>query len=94
MHTCGRFFSAHKNKDSASPVQNTQSLDNKEINYNCISHLDTHLDISLQKYSENEAVQHNKNLPPNDPELQQVIAAWPGLPEHIKTAIKALFAFR
>ena len=31
-----------------------------------------------------------KSIPENDTDLQQVISAWPNLPEHIKEAIKAL----
>jgi hypothetical protein len=49
---------------------------NKGLTENKNPVLATGLDKTLQKY----------------PELAQLVEAWPNLPEHIKTAIKALLA--
>ena len=53
---------------------NQQPVDNKTLTKNQNPVLSTGLDKILQKY----------------PELEQIITAWPNLPEHIKVAIKAL----
>jgi hypothetical protein len=55
-------------------VSNQQPLINKTLTENQNSVLATGLDILLQKY----------------PELEQIITAWPGLPENTKKAIKKL----
>jgi len=53
---------------------NQQGIENKALTGNGCPVLSTNLGILLQKW----------------PELKQIIAAWPELPEHIKTAVKAL----
>ena len=53
---------------------NCQPVENKELAENQNPVLSTGLDILLQKW----------------PELKQIIAVWPELPEHIKAAMKAL----
>jgi hypothetical protein len=53
---------------------NCQPVENKELAENQNPVLSTGLDILLQKW----------------PELKQIIAVWPDLPEHIKAAIKAM----
>ena len=57
-------------------TENQQALDNKTLTENENPVLSTGLDKILQKY----------------PELAQLVEVWPNLPEHIKTAIKALLA--
>ena len=47
---------------------------NKGLTQNSNPVFDTSLAILLQKY----------------PDLQEIISAWPNLPEHIKAAVKAL----
>jgi len=54
--------------------ENCKPTVNKELTENTYPVLDTSLDILLQKW----------------PELKQIISAWPVLPEHIKTVIKAI----
>jgi hypothetical protein len=54
--------------------ENQQADDNKRLTENQNPVLSTSLDKIQQKY----------------PELQEMISAWPKLPEHIKAAIKAL----
>ena len=54
--------------------ENRKPIENKALTKSCIPVLSTGLDISLQKH----------------PDLAQIITAWPVLPKHIKTAIKAL----
>jgi hypothetical protein len=54
--------------------ENQQAVDNKELTKTANPVFDTSLAILLQRY----------------PELQEIISAWPNLPEHIKAAIKAL----
>jgi F0F1-type ATP synthase beta subunit len=53
---------------------NQQSLENKELTENTNPVFATSLAKTLQKY----------------PELEQIITAWPELPEAVKTTIKAL----
>ena len=53
---------------------NCQPVENKELAENQNPVLSTGLDILLQKW----------------PELKQIIAVWPKLPEHIRAAIKTL----
>jgi hypothetical protein len=54
--------------------QKPQALDNKALNVNCKS----------------EEVHNPVHNPEISPELQQIITAWPELPEHIKQTIKTL----
>jgi hypothetical protein len=56
------------------PSRNRQASDNKELTQKQNPVLDTCLDILLQKH----------------PDLQQIITAWPKLPEHIKQSVNAL----
>jgi F0F1-type ATP synthase beta subunit len=53
---------------------NSKVVDNKTLTKNTNSVLSTSLDNLLQRY----------------PDLADLVRAWPELPEHIKTAIKAL----
>ncbi len=54
--------------------ENQQTTDHKTLTENQNPVLSTGLDILLQKW----------------PELKQIIAVWPKLPEHIKAAVRAL----
>ena len=54
------------------------SIDNKELNENGLTYSARYSAISLQEIIKNH------------PELDRIITAWPDLPEHIKTTIKAL----
>ena len=51
-----------------------------------------HNDLSNHNLQENQKAALAKNCPQDKtcPDLQQIISAWPNLPEHIKQAIKAL----
>ena len=62
---------------------NCQPVENKELTENLIPVLSTSLDKSLQK----QAKIDTQNLPDD---LAEIVAVWPKLPEHIKTAIRAL----
>ena len=44
----------------------------------------------LSKNTNSERVQNRVHKSEVCPELQQIITAWPGLPGHVKAAIKAL----
>jgi len=54
--------------------ENQQAVNSKTLTENNNPVLSTGLDKTLQKY----------------PELQQIISAWPKLPEHIKATVKDL----
>lgn len=65
---------AHTPKGVEPLEANQQSVDNKELTENANPVFATGLAKIVQKY----------------PELEQIITAWPQLPEHTKTAIKSL----
>jgi hypothetical protein len=50
---------------------------------------ENHNSIPANKLQENQKAALAKNCQ-NDPDLKQIITAWPELPEHIKTTIKTL----
>ncbi len=56
------------------PNKKAQTTENKRLIENDNPVLSTSLDKTLQKHSD----------------LEQIISAWPNLPEHIKVAIQAL----
>jgi len=53
---------------------------------------ENHNELSNNNLQENQKELLPKNCPQDkiNPDLQQIITAWPTLPEHIKEAIKAL----
>ena len=58
--------------------KSSQPLKNKEVKDN------------LCPISEHKRVQNPVQILQKHPDLEQIIVAWPELPEHIKAAIKAL----
>jgi hypothetical protein len=53
---------------------------------------ENHNTLPANELQENQKAALAKNCPKDKPcpDLQQVISAWPNLPEHIRQAIKAL----
>jgi hypothetical protein len=71
------------------PNKNRQRLINKELIENTNDSLCASLCKPLQKDTKNAVVNPAEN-PAIDHELEQIITAWPKLPEHIKTEIMKL----
>jgi len=63
---------------SGAKDEKSQPPQKQQLNENANSHSSVCSTFSVQKTIENH------------PELEQIITAWPQLPEHIKTAVKAL----